>query len=388
MARRGPVGDHHTRPEDNEQRLAALRIRLQETAREIRTAEDWNRCLRATARLPGESWANVLLIASRIPDATMVKGYEAWHAASRQVNRNEKGIEIFSTARRTEGKRRDPEDDEQSRSCREASRVAYVWDLSQITGQPLPAQTRTLTPSGEMPPGLWDCLCWLARREGFAVEREPGCPDDGTTLRAARRIRVPPGLSGGQAIWALAHQLGHVLLHDTTAAQPGVTTAGCQGARKAEADSVAFVTCARHGVQIEHGFSSPQTWAGSDPRAQPGAAILAAGERITTAAAKIGRYLDHHLPDSTTGPAAPVRAVALTTDAAAPSSVPEPDASIEGVLLDAEEFYIGQLAASWVPAYLRRRGITPAAAREWHIGYAPRGWTVLTDYLRSPETSS
>src|SRR6516164_8358053 len=40
---------------------------------------------------------------------------------------------------------------------------------------------------------------------------------------------------------------------------------------------------ARYGVRIEHGFSSPQSWAGSDPRAQPGAAILAVGERITTA---------------------------------------------------------------------------------------------------------
>jgi len=167
-----------------------------------------------------------------------------------------------------------------------------------------------------------------------------------------------------------------------TAAQPGVTTAGCQGVRKAEADSVAFVICARHGVQIEHGFSSPQTWAGSDPRAQPGAAILAAGERITTAAANISRHLDHHLPDSTTGLATPVRTVASTAVAAKPSSFPEPDARIEGVLLDAEEFYIGQLDGSWVPAYLHQRGITPAAAREWHIGYAPRGWTVLTTYLR------
>lgn len=166
-------------------------------------------------------------------------------------------------------------DDEQGRSWREASRVAYVWDLSQTSGQPRPAQITTLTPSGEIPPGLWDCLCWLARREGFAVEREPGCPGDGTTLRAARRIRVLPGPSGSQAIWALAHQLGHILLHDTTAAQPGVTTAGCQGVRKAEADSVAFVICARHGVQSEHGFSGPQTWAGSDPRAQPGAVLLA-----------------------------------------------------------------------------------------------------------------
>ena len=43
MARRirASSEDHHKRAEDHEQRLAALRIRLQETAQEIRTAEDW-----------------------------------------------------------------------------------------------------------------------------------------------------------------------------------------------------------------------------------------------------------------------------------------------------------------------------------------------------------
>ena len=61
---------------------------------------------------------------------------------------------------------------------------------------------------------------------------------------------------------------------------------------------MAFIICARHGVRAEHAFSSPQTWAGTDPRAQPAAAILTAGERVTTAAAKISRLLDHHLAGS------------------------------------------------------------------------------------------
>jgi hypothetical protein len=178
-------------------------------------------------------------------------------------------------------------------------------------------------------------LCWLARREGFAVERESGYPDDGTTLWAARRIRVLSSLTRSKAVWALAHQLGHVLLHNTTAAPPGTTTSGCRGVRKAEADSVAFITCTRHGVQIEHAFASPQTWAGSDPRAQPGAAILAAGEHITSAVATITRYLDHHQPRSTTGPATPVQAemAALIPLAVAPISFPEPDHRLEGVML-------------------------------------------------------
>ncbi len=351
MARPDPAGDHRDRAADHEQRLAALRARLHEAAGEIHTAQDWARCLQAAARLPGQSWANILLIASRIPDATMVKSYEAWQAAGRQVSRNEKGIEIFS--------------------CRDPTRVTYIWDLSQTTGQPLPARAETLASPGEAPPGLWDCLCWLARRKGFAVEREPGCPDNGTILQAARRIRILPGLASGQAVSALAHQLGHILLHHTSAALPGAAQPGCHGVQKAEADSVAFIICARYGIKAGHTFSSPQSWAGTDPRAQPAAAMLATGERITTAAAKIIRYLDDHL-QGTTGPA---------TVAAAP--LPDADARIKDVLLDAEEFFIGRLSSSWVPAYLRTRGVTAEAAAEWHIGYGPSGWTTLTSYLRS-----
>src|ERR1019366_8598641 len=294
LARRRPVAveDRHEREEDRERRLAALRIRLYETAREIRTAGDWARCLHAAARLPGENWANVLLISSQRPGATMVMGYEAWRAAGRQVNRDEKGIEIFSDPRQQRG---NPHGDEQAHSWRDARRVAYVWDLSQTSGKPIPAPAALPSSPGGVQPGLWDSLCWLARREGFAVERECGCPEDGTTLWAARRIRVLPDLTSGQAAWALAHQLGHVLLHNTIAYPPGTTTSGCQGVRRAEADSVAFIICARHGIRADHAFSSPQTWAGSDPRAQPAAAILAAGERVTTAAATISRLLDHHL---------------------------------------------------------------------------------------------
>jgi DNA primase len=46
-------------------------------------------------------------------------------------------------------------------------------------------------------------------------------------------------------------------------------------------------------------------------------------------------------------------------------------------------FYDGQLTRSWVPAYLAERGISDAAMRQWRIGYAPGGWTALTDHLRA-----
>ena len=376
--------------EDREQRVAALRIRLHQTAGQIGSAEDWARYLRAAARLHGETWANVLLISSRIPDATLVRGYEAWRAAGRQVNRDEKGIEIFSGMRRQEPDGRGAEEAGQDHSWRAARRVAYVWDLSQTTGQPVPLPPAFPAPAGEAPPGLWDCLCWLARREGFAVEREDGSPGDGTTFWAARRIRIPPGLPSGQATWALAHQLGHILVHNTIAHPPGTTTSGCHGIQKTEADSVAFITCTRYGIPVEHAFSSPQTWAGADPRAQPAAAIQTAGERVTTAAAKVSRLLDHYLagnrpaarpaaePGHDERPPQPAR-----SQVTAPLPAPEPDPRISRVLDDAMQFYDGQLARSWVPAYLAERGIGNDTSRHRHIGYAPGGWTALTGHLRA-----
>jgi DNA primase len=386
MTRPGPAApdDRHQQDEDRKQRLAALRTRLHKAAQDIRTPEDWARCLHTAARLPAETWPNILLISARNPDATLVQGYQAWRAVGRHVNREEQGIAIFAAAPQQKGSRRGPGDDEQTHSWRDADHITYVWDLSQTSGQPLPAQAAIPPLPGEAPPGLWEALCWLARREGYAVEREPGCPVDGTTLWAARRIRVLPGLTSSRVIWALAHQLGHVLLHHPIAFVPGATTTGCHGVQKAEADSVAFITCLRHGLPIEHTFASPQTWAGTDPRAQPSAAMLAAGQGITTAAATISRHLDHQLPRSTIGLAAPVQAEPAAPTAVTVASAPPPerDPRIDSVLRDAGQFYVSHLASSWVPAYLHKRGITAGAMGEWHIGYATNGWTTLTSYLR------
>jgi len=53
------------------------------------------------------------------------------------------------------------------------------------------------------------------------------------------------------------------------------------------------------------------------------------------------------------------------------------------VLRDAEHFYAARLSGSWVPSYLRERGFDATVATEWRFGYAPSGWTALTDHLRS-----
>ena len=281
-----PPGQDRDREEHRQRTPDALRARLHDDARALRTPDDWGACLSLATRLPGEDFANILLIHAQRPGATLVRDYQQWTAAGRQVRKGEHGIAIFASPARPHAQ---PQDQgEPGPAWREADRVTYVWDLSQTTGPPVSGNA--VRPPHDPPAGVWDALCWLARREGYAVELEHGPPPDGTVFWAARRIRIPPGLSGEQAMWALAHQLGHVLLHHDPGYPPGTTTSGCAGLRKAEANSVAWITCARHGIIPAGGLPYPASWAGTDPRARPSAAILAAGHRITTAGTRITRH--------------------------------------------------------------------------------------------------
>jgi DNA primase len=359
-----------------ERKLAALREQLLAVAAAVRTSEDWGRTLQAAARLPGESFANILLIEAQRPGTTVVKGYEEWRAAGRQVTKGEPGIEVFSASpRHPAGPSRDTrskrEPEPPPPGWRDARRVAYVWDISQTSGPPAAAQAALPGTAGEVPARLWDALSWLARREGFAVEHEHGAPADGVTFWTPRRIRVLPGLDPGPTAWALAHQLGHVIMHGDIPRQPGATTSGdaCTATPKAEADALAYITLTRYGITVPHPLASPATWAGTDPRAQPAATILAAGQRITTAATRVTRHLDTTLPGTAPAPA-PTVAVRQPATRPAPRHPPRqrppdaagtrppprpateqavPDARLIAILRAAGTFYSSRLAGSWSP---------------------------------------
>ncbi len=241
-------------------------------------------------------------------------------------------------------------------------------------------------------PEIWQALTWMARREGFAVEREYCGHGDGVTAWHRRAIRVRPGIGGVPAVTALTHELAHILLHRPVRDVPGASTAGCRGIQHLQAVSVAFVVCSRLGVDTT-GCSFPYvaSWAGGDPRARPGTAIRHAAAHIMDAAETIGSHLGEMLPALGARPAAAVRdqESALLPPPpphrqplpAAPPPPPVP-ASVHRVLGDALRFYVARRDGSWVPGYLTGRGVGGAAARRWEIGYAPGGWTALTSHLR------
>jgi DNA primase len=223
---------------------------------------------------------------------------------------------------------------------------------------------------------------YLARRNGFAaIRRDCGGAEAITTWRD-RLIRVNPGATPAQAVTALAHQLGHVILHGEIARLDASGTVPCQGARKVEADSVAYLVAMHLGINTPAiAFPSVPSWAGTDPRARPSATIQAVSDRSLAAAALITAHLDTTL-GSSQEPAARAR----TADATVSQLVLPPPAS-KGDLVRVQEaaarFFCSQLPSSWVPDYLNRRGFGPAIQSHWQAGYAPAQWDALISHLRT-----
>jgi DNA primase len=399
--------ERRAREEDRQRKIAALHDRALGQIQELRTGEDWTDWLRLAARFPGQSFANIMLIAVQRPDATLVAGYQEWQAQGRHVTKSEPGIQIIADSQPSRAKGDTAPSAGRASTARAARnrirepRFTYVWDITQTSGPALPTSAAPSPASGQVPTGLWDALTWLARREGFAAEREYCGSTDSLTSWSSRRIRVRPGLSNAAAAWALAHELGHVLMHDTTAHPPRATTAECRGVQKVEADSVAFIVVDRLGLDTSgHSWPYVASWAGGDPRARPEAAIQAAGERIAVAAGTVAAHLDLALFATPSAQAAvvPVQQVtpAAHTEAegnraatssrraeiATATTTGVSRADISSILAEAEAFYLSNVKLSWVSGYLATRGHSEEVMTQWRIGYAPAGWTTLIDHLR------
>lgn len=327
-------------------KLEQLHATLAEEVAALRNGQDWQRWLTVAARLPQYSVNNQLLIAAQRPDATTVAGYGAWKALGRQVNQGETGIAILAPvlSRRTAGSNdlhtaatdRSPAEAattgvtgsargepgaavpssaafspaERSRSGGAVAgfRVAHVFDIAQTSGAPLPQQPTPHLLAGQAPPGLWDALAAQVAARGFTVQRGNCGPSvNGLTHYRDRTVTVRSDVDDAQAVKTLAHELGHVLLHDptspaalahrsprTVSAPPSVMAAGptsaavCRGMLEVEAESVAYLVAASHGLETgSYTFAYVAGWAatsGPAGAAAPDQVVRVAADRVLATA--------------------------------------------------------------------------------------------------------
>ena len=101
-------------------------------------SETLERFLESLARFHNYSFNNALLIALQRPDATRVAGFHAWRKLGRFVKKGEHGIAIFAPmSHRKNRDERQPATTEGEEAVF-GFRIAYVFDVEQTEGDPLP----------------------------------------------------------------------------------------------------------------------------------------------------------------------------------------------------------------------------------------------------------
>jgi antirestriction protein ArdC len=237
--------------------------------------------LGAMGRFHRYSWGNVLLIASQRPDATHVAGYHTWHDLGRFVKKGEKGITIFAPilVKHTPTSLEQLQDRESDVFRLTGFRAAYVFDIEQTEGKPLPAFA---TSKGD-PRDATERLKDLVARKGIPLEYD-GSIAPALGMSSGGRIRLVPGLSAAEEFSVLTHELAHEMLHhhEDRPSLPKVV-------RETQAEAVAFVVSRAVGLETNTAAADYIALYNGDKK------TLA--ESLATIQETAGRILDDVLPE-------------------------------------------------------------------------------------------
>ncbi|MBN9611301.1 MAG: serine/arginine repetitive matrix protein 2 [Actinobacteria bacterium 69-20] len=294
-------------------KLDALHDRLTGAVDQLVSGEDWRRALEFAARFRSRSFGNTLLIWSQhieafeqgrtaAPEPTYVAGYKQWQTLGRQVSKGQPGYMIFapvtgrfatSTPQDTGSWRRlgqfeKPKPGEVVRSRMVGAKPAYVWDVSQTSGDPIPERPQVAPLAGQAPDGLWDGLVALIEAEGFTVERVPDADAirgaDGLTAYQARTVSVRDDLTPAEQAATLVHELAHVKMHGPDNEE----ASRHRGIREVEAESVAMMIAAAHGMEaLAPSALYVSGWASSVKGKSPVEVVQETGERVRKIAGSI-----------------------------------------------------------------------------------------------------
>lgn len=198
--------------------------------------------LSAMGRFHRYSWNNVLLIHAQRTEATRVAGFHTWHDLGRSVKKGEKGIAILAPVI-VKAKDLSPDGKEPAKANEafrlSGFRTAYVFDVSQTEGKPLPEFAKT---TGD-PKDYAEKLKALVAKQGIELTYDKSiAPAQGVS--AGGKIRLQPDLSPAEEFSVLTHELAHEMLHHRKDTERLPTVV-----RETQAEAVAYVVS--RGVGLE-----------------------------------------------------------------------------------------------------------------------------------------
>jgi hypothetical protein len=298
---------------DRNAKLDALHEKLTGAVEALVTGDDWRRAIEFAARFRSRSFNNTLLIwaqhaaaheAGRVPDPwpSYVAAFKQWKALGRSVDKGQAGYQIFApvTARvavSADGSYRrlvkgEPPDPGETTATRIVGvRPAYVWDLSQTSGNPIPTTPAPQLLRGQAPTGLWDGLAEQVRAAGFTLHDAPDAAyldgANGMTHWLKKTVHVRADMDPAARAKTLAHELGHIALHS----MDDVDAVVHRGVAEVEAESFALMIAAAHGMNTD-AYTVPYiaTWASRVKGQDPVTTVQHTAARVRAAALQT---LDH-----------------------------------------------------------------------------------------------
>ena len=262
-------------------RLTEAHVLLTAAVEQLVSGEDWARMLAFGARFHQYSFNNLCLAAAQCMargiEPQQFAGYRTWQALGRQVRRGERGLAILApivrrvrvdeppegSAPPSPAKEKDESPSAHARQVLAGFKAVAVFDVSQTDGPPLPVVGPELL-AGDAPAALFEGLAHEVERAGFQLLRADCSPANGSTDFLARTVTVRPDCSSAQATKTLAHELGHVLLHDEERFRVA-RGVDCRGVAEVEAESVAFLVCQSAGLTTDdYSFPYIARWARGD----------------------------------------------------------------------------------------------------------------------------
>lgn len=304
-----------------EAKLELMAEKLQAAVEGLTTGEDWKRAIEFAARFRAKSFRNTLLIFAQHAEAyeqgrvsepvpTYVAGFKQWQQLDRSVA-GQSGYMIYAPVMgrfasknpsdpmswRRLAQREKPAAGEVVRSKMVNVKPAYVWDVSQTTGAEIPERPMPRLLEGEAPAGLWTGLAGQVTAERFTLADAAGASAimgaNGMTDYGSRVVTVRADMDDAARVKTLAHELGHVRMHD-----PAESVTHHRGIREVEAESVAMMIGAAHGMDTsDYTIPYVASWASSVADKEPVDVVRETGERVRRVALDI---LDK-LPDTGIG---------------------------------------------------------------------------------------
>lgn len=274
-----PGKDKKSKKKTRAEAVKEITEKLEHGLEELFDSEKFKEYLDIMSKFYRYSFNNSLLIAMQKPDATLVASYRSWQKNfNRNVNKGEKGIRILAPAPYKIKEERevinplsglpllDEKGDVQTEEVEVSLtgfKVAYVFDVSQTSGESLPEIS-----AEELLQSVDDYQIFMeALRNVAPVPLEMREVDGGAKgyfSPVEQKIAIQSGMSESQTVKTAIHEIAHSLLHDTDHARmEGVdaTEKKDRNTKEVEAEAVAYTVCQHFGIDTsDYSFGYVAGW--------------------------------------------------------------------------------------------------------------------------------